>query len=87
MRGGGGQLLTTKLTACFMMMRVPARPGTAGVSFIAADRPNPDRLTLGIMAMVAEEERPIISALTSATLQPVEGREAVRNGCRRVSNH
>ncbi len=34
----------------------------AGVDFVAADMPNANRLTVGIMAMVAEEERRMISA-------------------------
>ncbi|TWA97553.1 recombinase family protein [Bradyrhizobium stylosanthis] len=33
----------------------------AGVDFVAADMPNANRLTIGIMAMVAEEERRMIS--------------------------
>lgn len=40
----------------------------AGVDFIAADMPNANRLTVGIMAMVAEEERRMISSRTKAAL-------------------
>jgi DNA invertase Pin-like site-specific DNA recombinase len=40
----------------------------AGVDFVAADMPNANRLTIGIMAMVAEEERRMISARTKAAL-------------------
>ncbi len=40
----------------------------AGVDFIAADMPTANRLTVGIMAMVAEEERRMISARTKAAL-------------------
>src|ERR1043166_3975169 len=36
----------------------------AGVDFVAADMPAANRLTVGIMAMVAEEERRLISART-----------------------
>ncbi|WP_349253773.1 recombinase family protein [Bradyrhizobium sp. CB82] len=36
----------------------------AGVDFVAADMPNANRLTVGIMAMLAEEERRIISKRT-----------------------
>jgi hypothetical protein len=36
----------------------------AGVDFVAADMPNANRLTVGIMAMVAEEERRMISKRT-----------------------
>ena len=40
----------------------------AGVDFIAADMPTANRLTVGIMAMVADEERRMISARTRAAL-------------------
>jgi hypothetical protein len=36
-------------------------PQHSGIAFTAADMPNPNRLTVGIMAMVAEEERRAIS--------------------------
>ena len=40
----------------------------AGVEFVAADMPSATRLTVGIMAMVAEEEARMISARTKAAL-------------------
>jgi DNA invertase Pin-like site-specific DNA recombinase len=40
----------------------------AGVEFIAVDMPHANRLTVGIMALVAEEERRAISARTKAAL-------------------
>jgi DNA invertase Pin-like site-specific DNA recombinase len=40
----------------------------AGVDFVATDMPNANRLTVGIMAMIAEEERRMISARTKAAL-------------------
>ncbi len=40
----------------------------AGVDFVAADMPNANRLTVGIMSMVAEAERDAISARTKAAL-------------------
>jgi DNA invertase Pin-like site-specific DNA recombinase len=40
----------------------------AGVDFVATDMPNANRLTVGIMAMVAEEERRLISKRTKAAL-------------------
>ena len=40
----------------------------AGVEFVAADMPSANRLTVGIMAMVAEEERRMISRRTKDAL-------------------
>ena len=40
----------------------------AGIDFVAADMPNANRLTVGIMAMVAEEERRMISKRTKDAL-------------------
>ena len=42
----------------------------AGVDFVAADMPNANRLPVGIMAMVAEEERRMISKRTKDALSP-----------------
>jgi DNA invertase Pin-like site-specific DNA recombinase len=40
----------------------------AGVDFVAADMPMANRLTVGIMAMVADDERRMISVRTKAAL-------------------
>ena len=40
----------------------------AGIDFVAADMPNANRLTVGIMALVAQQEREAISARTKAAL-------------------
>ena len=56
----------------------------AGVEFTAADMPNANRLTVGIMAMVAEEERRMISARTKAALQAAKARGQVLGGFRGV---
>ena len=54
----------------------------AGVDFAAADMPNANRLTVGIMAMVAEEERRMIGARTKAALQAAKARGTVLGGFR-----
>jgi DNA invertase Pin-like site-specific DNA recombinase len=46
----------------------------AGVDFVAADMPQANRLTVGIMAMVADEERRMISARTKAALAAAKRR-------------
>ena len=46
----------------------------AGIDFICADMPNANRLTVGIMAMVAEEERRMISERTKAALAAAKAR-------------
>ena len=40
----------------------------AGVEFVAADMPNANRLTVRLMAVIAQEEREMISARTKAAL-------------------
>lgn len=46
----------------------------AGIDFVAVDMPAANRLTVGIMAMVAEEEARMISARTIAALQAAKER-------------
>lgn len=54
----------------------------AGVEFVAADMPNANKLTIGIMALVAEQEREAISARTKAALQAAKARGKVLGGYR-----
>jgi DNA invertase Pin-like site-specific DNA recombinase len=58
----------------------------AGVHFIAADMPTANELTVGIMALVAQEERKAISARTKAALAAAKER-GVKLGCPNGAAH
>ena len=46
----------------------------AGIDFVAVDMPNANRMTVGVMALVAEQEREAISTRTKAALQAAKAR-------------
>jgi DNA invertase Pin-like site-specific DNA recombinase len=46
----------------------------AGVDFVAADMPDANKMTVGVMALVAQHEREAISARTLAALQAAKAR-------------
>jgi DNA invertase Pin-like site-specific DNA recombinase len=46
----------------------------AGIDFVAVDMPNANRMTVGVMALVAEQEREAISSRTKAALAAARAR-------------
>lgn len=59
----------------------------AGVKFVAADMPDANEMTIGIMAVVAEAERKMISVRTKGALAAAKARGQQLGNPRNLSNH
>ena len=73
-RGRRAVLLIAKLDRLARNVAFVSRLMEAGVEFVAADMPTVNRLTIHILAAVAEEEARMISARTKAALTAAKAR-------------
>jgi DNA invertase Pin-like site-specific DNA recombinase len=81
------KLLIAKLDRLSRNVAFIAAMMDSGVEFVACDNPHATRLTLHILAAVAEHERQMIAARTKAALQAAKARgvKLGRNGVERLA--
>ena len=77
----GATLLVAKLDRLSRNAEFLLRLQNAGVDFVCCDCPNVDRFTCGILALVAQRERELISERTKSALQMAK-RKGVHLGTR-----
>ena len=70
----GATLIIAKLDRLARSIAFIANLMEAGIDFIAADLPSANRLTIRVLAAVAEHEREVISARTKAALAAAKAR-------------
>lgn len=82
-----GRLIIAKLDRLSRNVAFIATMMDSGVEFVACDNPHATRLTLHILAAVAEHEREMIAARTKAALQAAKARgvRLGRNGAERLA--
>ena len=78
----GATLLVAKLDRLFRSVLFTAQLMESGVDFVACDTPNVNRLTIHILAAVAEEEARLISERTKAALAARKARGLPLGGYR-----
>ena len=76
----GATLLVAKLDRLSRSMRFLAELREGDVPFVAADLPDANTLTLGVMSAMAQHEREVISARTRAGLAAARARGVVLGG-------